>query len=113
MIDHDDLLRAARDAVHENTPPGRYVGRPGFVERYSQWSLYAFDQSETPVVGKGLREWAAESLDESARRSSAADRGAAMSGWGTAETSAGAAVLVALVLSVGRWLGRVIRRRGR
>jgi hypothetical protein len=54
-------------------------------------------------------EWASESLDESARHAKAADRDAAMSGWGTAETSAGAAVLVALVLSVGRRLGRLFR----
>ena len=29
------------------------------VERYNQWSMYAFDPSETPVVGKRSREWTA------------------------------------------------------
>ena len=30
----DEALAAAWDAVHENTPAGWYVGRPGYVDRY-------------------------------------------------------------------------------
>ena len=52
-------LEAARAAVHENTPEGWYVGRPGIEERYGQWSMHAFDPSEKPVVGKRSREWTA------------------------------------------------------
>ncbi|MGD8487110.1 MAG: hypothetical protein PVH07_10770 [Chloroflexota bacterium] len=57
MTDAD--LKAAWAAVHDNTPDGWYVGRPGYEERYRQRSTYAFDSSEKPVVGKGSREWAA------------------------------------------------------
>ena len=52
-------LEAAWDAVHENMPESWYVGRPGIEERYGQWSMYAFDPSEKPVVGKRSREWTA------------------------------------------------------
>ena len=52
-------LEAAWAAVHKNTPDGWYVGRPGFEERYNQWSMYAFDPSETPIVGTRSREWTA------------------------------------------------------
>ena len=52
-------LEAAWAAVHDATPPGWYVGRPGFEERYNQWSMRAFDPSETPIVGKRSREWTA------------------------------------------------------
>jgi hypothetical protein len=57
MTDPD--LAAAWDAVHDATPDGWYVGRPGFEERHNQWSMYAFDPSERPVVGKRSREWTA------------------------------------------------------
>ena len=52
-------LEAAWAALHENTPEGWYVGQPGYAERYNQWSMYAFDPSEKPVVGKRSREWTA------------------------------------------------------
>ena len=52
-------LEAAWNAVHDNTPEGWYVGRPGYEERYHQSSMYAFDPSEKPVVGKRSREWTA------------------------------------------------------
>jgi hypothetical protein len=55
----DPELAAAWDAVHENTPAGWCVGRPGFEERYNQWSMYAFDTTEKAVVGKRSREWTA------------------------------------------------------
>ena len=35
------------------------MGRPGYEERYDQWSQYAFDPSEKPVVGKRSGEWTA------------------------------------------------------
>ena len=35
------------------------MGRPGFEERYNSWSMYAFDPSERPIVGKRSREWIA------------------------------------------------------
>lgn len=55
----DAALEDAWAAVHDNTPEGWYIGRPGFEERYNQWSMYAFDPSEKPVVGKRSREWTA------------------------------------------------------
>ena len=36
-----------------------HVGKPGYEERYREWSMYAFDPSEKPVVGKRSREWTA------------------------------------------------------
>ena len=35
------------------------MGRLGYEERHNQWSMYAFDPSEKPVVGKRSREWTA------------------------------------------------------
>ena len=55
----DEALAAAWEAVHENTPPGWYVGRPSYVDRYRQWNMYAFDPAEKPIVGKRSREWTA------------------------------------------------------
>ena len=52
-------LRAAWAAIHESTPEGWYVGRPGWEDRCRQWSMYAFAPSEKPEVGKRSREWAA------------------------------------------------------
>lgn len=48
-----DLAQAWAD-VHENTPDGWFVGRPGWEDRYREWSQFAFDPSEpapahTPV----------------------------------------------------------------
>jgi len=45
-------LYAAQAAVREHTPPGWYVGQPGYEERHRQWSMYAFDTTETPADGK-------------------------------------------------------------
>ena len=52
-------LCAAQAAVHQNIPPGWYVGQPGYEERYRQWSMYAFDTTETPADGKRSGEWIA------------------------------------------------------
>jgi hypothetical protein len=57
MTDPD--LHEAWEQVHANTPLGWYVGRPGYEERYDQWSMYASDPSEKAVVGKRSREWTA------------------------------------------------------
>jgi hypothetical protein len=55
----DESNAAAWAEVHRNTPEGWQVGRPGYEERYHQWSMYAFDPAERPVVGKRSREWTA------------------------------------------------------
>ena len=57
MTDPD--LAAAWADVRANAPEGWYVSQPGYEERYRQWSMYAFDPSETPIVGKRSREWTA------------------------------------------------------
>jgi hypothetical protein len=57
MTDAD--LELAWAAVHDATPEDWYVGRPYFDERHNRWEQYAFDASETPVVGKRSREWTA------------------------------------------------------
>ena len=59
MTQKDPDLEVAWAAVHDNTPDGWYVGKPGYEERHHQWSMYAFDPSEKPVVGKRSREWTA------------------------------------------------------
>ena len=55
----DPDLAAAWAAVHEATPEGGYVGRPMEHPERNEWSMFAFDPSETPVVGKRSREWTA------------------------------------------------------
>ncbi len=52
-------LEAACDAVHENTPEGWCVGQPMEHPERAEWSMYAFDPSEKPIVGKRSREWTA------------------------------------------------------
>ena len=50
-------LEAAWATVHENTPEGWYVGQPMERPEPNVWSQFAFDPSETPIVGKRSREW--------------------------------------------------------
>ena len=52
-------LEAAWAAVHANTPEGWYVRPPMEHPEHNEWSQYAFDPSEKPVVGKRSREWTA------------------------------------------------------
>jgi len=52
----DEPLAAAWDAVHANTPEDWQVGRPGYVDRYREWRMYAFDPAERPIVGRRSRE---------------------------------------------------------
>ena len=66
-------LEAAWSAVHENTPDGWYVGQPMEHPERNEWSQFAFDPSETPVVGKRSREWTACGPDRAGVR---AGRGA-------------------------------------
>ena len=51
-------LEAAWATVHDNTPDGWYVGQPEHPER-NEWSQFAFDPSEKPIVGKRSSEWTA------------------------------------------------------
>ncbi len=55
----DDDLAEAWAQLHDATPPGWVVGRPSFDERRDQWSIYAFDATERPNVGRRTREWTA------------------------------------------------------
>ena len=54
-----DDLHAAWASVQDTTPPGWSVGRPMEHPERNEWSMYAFDSSEKPVVGKRSREWTA------------------------------------------------------
>ena len=62
MTDHE--LEQAWADVHEHTPDGWYVGRPSFEHALGRWSMYAFDPSETPIVGKRSRECVAKGRTE-------------------------------------------------
>lgn len=55
---------AAWDALHDATPVGWFVGRPTYDERRDEWSLYAFDATERPKVGRREREWIAVALTQ-------------------------------------------------
>ena len=57
-------LYAAQAAVHDNTPPGWFLGQPGYEERCRQWSMHAFDTAETPADGKRSGEWTAVGRSE-------------------------------------------------
>ena len=52
------------NALHDATPPGWFVGRPGYVERYNRWEQAAFDSTERARVGKRSREWVAVGRSE-------------------------------------------------
>lgn len=54
-----DTLEAAWDDLHRSNTQGWYIGKPAFDERRDQWSLYAFDPAERPLVGRRSREWTA------------------------------------------------------
>lgn len=64
----DDDLAEAWAAVHEATPRTWFVGRPTYDERRDEWSLYAFDASERPMVGHREREWVAVATFEQIER---------------------------------------------
>ena len=51
-------------AVHDDTPDGWYVGRPGWEDSYQQWTMHAFDTREKAVEGKRSREWTAVGQSE-------------------------------------------------
>ena len=57
-------LYAGQAAVHEHTPPDSYVGQRGYEERHGQWSMHAFDTTETPIAGSRSGEWTAVGRSE-------------------------------------------------
>ncbi len=53
-------LEEAWEVLHDATPPGWFVGRPGLNERGAvPWEQYAFDTTERPRAGHRSREWTA------------------------------------------------------
>lgn len=52
-----DDLKEAWDGLFEILPATWRTGRPAFNERRGEWSLYAWDASERPKVGRRSREW--------------------------------------------------------
>jgi hypothetical protein len=58
-------LEEAWNALHDATPAGWFVGRPGYVERLNQWQQYAFDTNDRARPGKPrTREWTAVGTSE-------------------------------------------------
>lgn len=55
MPDPDD----AWSLIHDATPRGWFVGRPGYDPTRRQWTQYAFDPTEKARVGNREREWVA------------------------------------------------------
>jgi hypothetical protein len=55
----DDDLEDAWDALHAATPQGWYVGRPSHHPERQEWIMFAFDPSETAVMGQRARQWTA------------------------------------------------------
>jgi len=60
----DEALAGAWDAVHANSPASWQVCRPGYVDRYREWRMSAFDSAERLVVGKRSRQWNAVGRSE-------------------------------------------------
>ena len=52
-------LEDAWNDLHDAKPPGWFVGRPAYSERYNAWEQYAFDPREQAQVGLRSREWTA------------------------------------------------------
>jgi hypothetical protein len=59
-----ETIVASWAAIHEATPPGWYVGRPGYNDNYRQWEQYAYDPSERAKAGIRSREWTAVGTSE-------------------------------------------------
>jgi len=59
-------LEAARDAIHDATPAGWYVGRPSYHDERDEWVQYVFDPAERPKVALRSREWTAVAPTEEA-----------------------------------------------
>ena len=54
----DEIVQAWAE-IHDATPAGWVVGRPGYNDNCRQWEQYAYDPRETPKAGKRSREWTA------------------------------------------------------
>ena len=55
-----DDLETAWAEIHDATPPGWVIGLPAYEARLEvPWSMYAFDPSERPKVGRRTRGWTA------------------------------------------------------
>jgi len=53
-------LEAAWDAVHDATPPGWYIGHPGYNDALKVWEQYAYIPAESRRgVGHRTHEWTA------------------------------------------------------
>jgi hypothetical protein len=54
-----DDLEAAWSELHDATPPGWFIGPTAYDGRRDEWSLYSFDATERPKVGRRSRDWTA------------------------------------------------------
>ncbi len=52
-------LAAARDELHDPSPPGWYVGTPSYHVERREWLRYDFDTREKAHIGRRSREWTA------------------------------------------------------
>jgi hypothetical protein len=58
-------LEAAWSAVHDATPPGWFVGRPGYDQHRNQWTMFTFDMHDRGKPGRPrTREWTAVGTSE-------------------------------------------------
>jgi hypothetical protein len=57
-------LEAAWSDLHDAKPPGWFVSRPSYNERFREWEQYAFDPSERAQVGVRSRAWTAVAQSE-------------------------------------------------
>jgi hypothetical protein len=60
----DPEIVTAWAEIHDATPPGWYVGEPGYNDSYRRWEQFAYDPSERPKVGLRSREWTAVGTSE-------------------------------------------------
>ncbi len=61
----DPEIVAAWAKIHDATPPGWYVGRPGYNDTYRQWEQFVYDDpSARPKVGLRSGEWTAVGTSE-------------------------------------------------
>jgi hypothetical protein len=51
-------------AVHDAAPRCWFVGRPGYVERFNKWEMFAFDTNDRAPGKPRTREWTAVGTSE-------------------------------------------------